>query len=971
MQPGYYRLTRPFADEDSPGKPWEVGQLWYLTHIEGDQAHIIQGNSGWTMDADEFVKNFEYAPHGVLERQHKMSDLVAGLHDIGERQDQLLVSSSETPTLPDPSTSTDLIAAGGEQIAHVGAQIKKTKAQMGRMKLQIARRQKELQLYLREQEMILAQKVDALTQQMELASEAIYILNAYLGKDEELVRIKQGERAPSDTKIVIRQLILYMDEESAAAENWASDGGMDFTNVKDFDRWVVEHLDQVIPDPKGIVAIKPRRKEKHYSDNPFENAELNRANKCLYLLVRNGELVYRIYTNLWLEDVLFPRRDEFEEFFYRRDYDWDSHKTIKKPLHPGGQEYMDAMKKASRHRRRFYAALLLIQGILDRTKILQPLPIEGRLNVCDLHESTKYCTFLSDAEGLLGDGRPSFDDWLADVNGRLELGCRVVGNFRGHHHDCYHASDGRTSPKGAYNPDDNHLYVLERKIDKGFKFYYQRTEDRLYSGWDDWRGHEPKNRASYTVYRSDKFVLNFDAVDVAEMEYYMGHRTHRHNYLSMLPLLQVACDMKDQEAVEEESFRKLLIAQISEAHDVSLQTADDHIDELVHWWKFKCRTHRALTSEDAKALRMIVSEFGRRHELERQQRELAGQQQLVAKGLLEDAPQTLAIFHRGSKDYVVYHWENNEDVFVREEHWKEGDELVCVKSVAWKTVDARYQSWQLVWQHERWSGWIIGARALEHLTDEEREDAIEIALIALRSRDKEALLSWNEKERKGLWLAPLAAVLADDSKVYVYYLKFHAQLPKKNLFSNDIEGPSVGEVQVQWTKKRTGISYQLSNRSSTFICKNFGEKTPWASKQILFAFDKNIQAAQLELDRAAVLEQQLEEMLGSVEAVECQVFDRAKELWYAAQHQAFLEEYLNDEGGTLWEDYKEELSAPQLWPYWVKGAAGRLVERGDTIDGLTVREMLKRAKRYGFDFSGDRCEESLMDLILDISYKDE
>jgi hypothetical protein len=130
-------------------------------------------------------------------------------------------------------------------------------------------------------------------------------IELYLGVNEEVVQIQDGISAPADTPISLFQKILYMDEEVGVVE----DGGLDWKHIDDFDNWLVEgHLDLIAPLPKCIVILRVRRKDKKYTSINWVNSHLNEPNKYTYILIRNGDKVYRIYADLIISPRLFPSK---------------------------------------------------------------------------------------------------------------------------------------------------------------------------------------------------------------------------------------------------------------------------------------------------------------------------------------------------------------------------------------------------------------------------------------------------------------------------------------------------------------------------------------------------------------------------------------------------------------------------------------------------------------------------------------
>ena len=989
MEQGYYRLVKHIDNsEDRDAERCNVGELWYLSGVEGDEVTLIQGETTWTFTLDVFLDHFEYAAGGVAERQGELITLMNSLHAVGSRQDNL-IESARTPKLladdtqpakPMQPTGTDLVVMASRANPTIAAKnLKRVKTAFAVTKNQIAKRHSALQTLIKEQELILKSKTEILTRQIAMAQEAIYMINAYLGQDEEIVRLKSGEPAPEDEKIVIRQQVLFMDEESAVAGELAKRGGIDFETVDEFDAWVCEpdHLQQVLPETRGIVAIKARRNPKFYVDNPFVNAELNRQNKCLYLLIRNGENLYRIFTTLWVEEVLLPRKDEFESFFYTMSTDWDTHERKREPLVPGSAKYMQAMDKAEEKKRRFYTVLILIQGLLDRTKVFHPLPPNEQINVCNL-EGQKHVTLRYDAENLLGTGRLDFDKWLDSVNGELEVGCRIIGEF-----DSYYSRERglaeRKSNKWAYQPSSREIYIIDRKSgENGFKFLYQSDEQAN------------KPRVSYQIYKRDYYIINIDSITIADIEFYIRSRTNRYHYTSMIPLLKAALAIKKKEAAEEAPFRQLLISEIAKKHEVSIARAERSVDMLIKWWKYKTREHRALVSEDSKALRMIVSEFGRRKLLDNEAL-IEAHEEAVTK-LCDD--KALVIFYRSDRSYTVLRCENNENVYVCEENWKlcadaqlgivlattNGENIVpfdCGVFVRrtsvkeWVVVDKRHESWQLVWSHPRWKEWLVGARPQEHLTDAERADVISLALSELeheannvpKQDDQSKFLDWQRKKGRRPWLKPLAVITHKNERIVLYYLRYRAALTKK-LLTGHVDGPEYAVIDVRWEKKADELKFKLSEcRGISLELSN----PPWQQHNAIAIYEENVALAAAEEQKVEKAKKAERRLSRPIHAIEQKAYEAIKAAWIEEQRAKFLEEYVDDDG-ELWEDHKEDLKpSSDLWPRWIETVASYVIERGIDINGWTLEKLLVQANYYGY--SGKTAEfdyyEQIKGMIIE------
>jgi hypothetical protein len=159
----------------------------------------------------------------------------------------------------------------------------------------------------------LESQVAIFSKQVAVIMKTIQSIELYLGINEDLFQLQSGEAANIDDKICFRQLILFMDEEVAMTD----DGGLDYKDIAKFDRWLLknDNFKKLLPESKGVVVFKPRRYSKEYnSGSSYYDAMQNAHNKTTYLLIRNGENLYRIYSeNLSIGDKLFPKQTELND----------------------------------------------------------------------------------------------------------------------------------------------------------------------------------------------------------------------------------------------------------------------------------------------------------------------------------------------------------------------------------------------------------------------------------------------------------------------------------------------------------------------------------------------------------------------------------------------------------------------------------------------------------------------------------
>ncbi len=465
----------------------------------------------------------------------------------------------------------------------------------------------------------------------------ITTIELYLGIDEEIVQIQEGEKAPIDTPITFRQRVLYMDEEIANTD----DGGFDFRDVHKFDAWLMDnkHYKNLLPEIKGVLVFRPRRNDKHYSDNYFENKEINLNNKETYLLIRNGDCLYRIYSDkIKISPRLFPQRTELMDLLKKVEEIQESPEKV--------EDLMYQYKKRA----------VLLQGLIDRTEILHPMP--PNLSIFKMDEAGDMFNFIYDDEAALPDGRLPFWDWVKENNEKIGHGSRIVltGDYSSYSRNdsgflnriFKYVNEHNAPPlpnRGVYEIDEytetatskiftpqldsykeKHpdLIVLkeytnrvgtstsEIKYNLGTWLTIKHNpKDEVYSGWGGCNGSsERKNKIRWKIYKKDKFVLNYDQISLDDINFYLQNRSDRENYLEMMPLLRTLKQWRLKELESEKYFADMVMQQINST-TLKKPIVDlwSKIWEAIEWWKFKNMIKRPIDKDDSKALRMIMKKL--------------------------------------------------------------------------------------------------------------------------------------------------------------------------------------------------------------------------------------------------------------------------------------------------------------------------------------------------------------------------
>ena len=497
--------------------------------------------------------------------------------------------------------------------------------------------------------------------------EVIYQVILYLGRVEEITVLRTGKKAPIETPISIRQTKAYMDEECALDIS----AGIDAETIKSFDKWLLAdpaNLDQILPEKKGVVVLEVRRTDKKYHDDSEQMdaataiakavhaAELNRENHKTYWLIRNGENLHRIWTDIVVGDHLIPRDCELDQHFY------DS--ISRQEILPGSEKYYKAMEKANDHARHYMRLALVLQGLIDRTHLFKPHP-EGikRVNLMDPSTWGTLVVAVRDGENKLHDGRPLFDEWLKKINKNAHAGLRIAGAFYRSFHE---KVDPRISIRhGA--PGKGIFTLIENRGENSetypFKILFPRGEIWR-RGWGGVEKVESTRMASYLISRDDPFIC-IDHASLEDMNHYLGDRKSRPQYEKMVPLLQVAIALKTEEKDKEAPFIDLLLRKINEAHpnDPCDQLK---LERLIYWWKAKVKEHRALTSKDAKAYQMILGEYARQSEDPADR--LASVE--LAKATIARIPDAVAAWYQGRGQFLAAREVPGFPAFATLETWK-------------------------------------------------------------------------------------------------------------------------------------------------------------------------------------------------------------------------------------------------------------------------------------------------------------
>lgn len=147
-------------------------------------------------------------------------------------------------------------------------------------------------------------------------------------------------------------------------------------------------------------------------------------------------------------------------------------------------------------------------------------------------------------------------------------------------------------------------YIVSTKKQKDLTIKYN-PKDIVYHEWDGYRSNKRKYDLRFQITREDSFVLNYDQIDLDDVNFYLNSRVDRPNYLGMMPVLLKIKEQRLKEIANEKEFIRFIVGRVAPQLDDNKGEALKRTLECIRWWKYKNKWKRPITSDDTLALRMI------------------------------------------------------------------------------------------------------------------------------------------------------------------------------------------------------------------------------------------------------------------------------------------------------------------------------------------------------------------------------
>ena len=419
----------------------------------------------------------------------------------------------------------------------------KTLKDFNHCKTQIEQKMLELER-MKEQ---LESQVDEMKKWIKAKYRVICAYETYLGTKEEVVELI-GEGKTSNEPIHLYQAVRFMDEEYGIVNlekitetTYTKMDDFDYQNIDLFDDWITKNYKMFIPSERGIVMWRIKRRGKDYNDK-WADMVCNYYNANCYFLIRNGERLYRIFSDVdSKDDTMFPTEEQSiqagKKWYEEKGFDRETFEENTLPW-----KYI----------------LVAIQGILDRTNILGT-DCQFKTNLlCGLYDKEKI-VLVRDMErnDLIGDNTmPKWYDYVKENRKKTKIGDRIIitdlwgsKNYYGSETDdrefiYQHHFDWRRNWVGV--PKRNLVYeVKDYNEDWGYKILF--FEER-------WYNDVKKKRTA--IWLSEEEFFNISQTTEKDIKYYLNDRRERQNYLDMIPTMKLAYKYFKTKAYEREDYFK-------------------------------------------------------------------------------------------------------------------------------------------------------------------------------------------------------------------------------------------------------------------------------------------------------------------------------------------------------------------------------------------------------------------------------
>lgn len=434
-------------------------------------------------------------------------------------------------------------------------------------------------------------------------------MGLYTGEGVEINTWVTGEPAPAHEPIWLFQDLMFLEEEFLVQLNEA---GLDASAMGSFVAALKSDTalrDRILPYPRTVVLARIRREGVIYNSDlslgaAFENMIANQPNLTAFLLIRNGENIHQVWSELGTDAAkrLFPSSDDVDKIFTGID---GSDITVE------DLNYTDKLDDHDAYALFYKRLLILLWGLNDNHQIFGDFyDAASYRGFFDIGFQNKHFRFVREDEVKLGTQRPTYDVWFTQMNAYLQSGSRVLVYLPGNWNQ--DQVSGAFTAYGEYRAEayerltwkgpDAQLLIAKRQGDR----YYVEVQSRN-TGHRDIREPVLKlflGRTGRQRHANDQMLfahLVMDAVKPGDIAFYRESRTNRRFYSRYMETLFAIGDLAQEQFDLEAPFTTALIdaarqGRIKIPTDVSLEEEAGH---AVRLWRASHRGEAPPAPSDA------------------------------------------------------------------------------------------------------------------------------------------------------------------------------------------------------------------------------------------------------------------------------------------------------------------------------------------------------------------------------------
>lgn len=506
--------------------------------------------------ADEFFTFFVPAEEGVRrrERDDLQAEIDAAMARIGSTQSQIAIAA---PTQERPADKALVVAASSRQglADRMRAMVAQAEQRRGLVEAESAAVSRMLGVFERFTKEIAVSALGMVSDQIEFATSVtvgLKTLSFFTGEGVEVVELRTGASASMEEPLTLYQSLLYLDEELAVN---LLDQGFDHRQMEDLPDILADRtlVDRMIPAARGAVLVRVRREDATYIPTTtlgsmMANAMLNMENHVSYLLVKDGENLHLVHSEVTSDETrhLFPARREIDDIFRMQG----------REVLPEHLEYSTA-KDNFEKRTVFYRRLVLMMwGLDERLGLFGDFHSQGDYDGWfDDRFHMERMVYVHDAENVVEHARPSFSQWADEKNRHVQLGSLLAVDWRAF-------IDPESLPEAFETTRNGHyrqlLFPVDRqsivKVEKKGDCLVVRTKvEPLYGG------KKPKTvHVLVAEGLGPHSGLCLDMVDRPELQYYLNSRRERRAYATFLSTFRMVDDhLRDEERTQAKTLTDL------------------------------------------------------------------------------------------------------------------------------------------------------------------------------------------------------------------------------------------------------------------------------------------------------------------------------------------------------------------------------------------------------------------------------